>query len=155
MDMGSIGLKALELLSPVLLAALTWAAAKLAELIRAKVKNEYLRGVLVRLDDVVFTAVKDLQQRTVDEIKAAVADGKITEAEKERIKRQAIASVKSHLGVKGLSELAKVLGLEDDALDGLLSSKVEAAVHDIRRASKSANGSTSASALPLAPSPTT
>ena len=60
MDTGSIGLKVLEILSPVLLAALTWAAAKLAQLIRAKVQNEYLKGVLVRLDDAVFTAVKDV-----------------------------------------------------------------------------------------------
>ena len=47
------GRKVLEILSPVLLAALTWAAAKLAQLIRAKVQNEYLKGVLVGLDDAV------------------------------------------------------------------------------------------------------
>jgi uncharacterized membrane protein YebE (DUF533 family) len=42
--------------------------------------------VLVRLDDAVITAVKDLQQTVVAEIKAATADGKISEAEKRRIK---------------------------------------------------------------------
>ena len=79
MDPGSIGLKVLEILSPVLLAALTWAAAKLAQLIRAKAQNEYLKGVLVRLDDAVFTAVKDLQQTVVSAIKEASADGRITD----------------------------------------------------------------------------
>lgn len=152
MDAGDIGLKALEILSPVLLAALTWAAAKLAQLVRAKVKNEYLRGVLVRLDDVVFTAVKDLQQTVVDEIKLASADGKISDAEKRRIKDQAIANVKSHLGTKGIGELAKVLGLEGGAIEGLLSSKVEAAVHDLRRASSATP--VAEVARPLAPSPT-
>src|SRR5690606_3248430 len=109
MDAGSIGLKVLEILSPVLLAAITWAAAKLAQLIRAKVGNEYLKGVLVRLDDAVFTAVKDLQQSVVEEIKLASADGKITDEEKRRIKDKALATVKSHIGAKGLAELAKIL----------------------------------------------
>lgn len=139
MDTGSIGLKVLEILSPVVLAVLTWAAAKLAQLIRAKVQNEYLKGVLVRLDDAVFTAVKDLQQSVVDEIKAASVDGKITEEEKRRIKEKAISAVKSHLGTKGLAEVAKILGLEGGALEGLLSSKVEAAVHDLRRTAPAVN----------------
>lgn len=155
MDTGSIGLKVLEILSPVLLAALTWAAAKLAQLIRAKVQNEYLKGVLVRLDDAVFTAVKDLQQSVVEQIKAASADGKITDEEKRQIKEKAMAAVKSHLGTRGLAEAAKILGLEGGALEGLLSSKVEAAVHDLRRAvPPTVNGVAHGGATsPLAPAP--
>ena len=153
METEGIGLKILEILSPVLLAALTWAAAKLAQLIRAKVKSEYLRGALVRLDDAVFTAVKDLQQSVVEEIKAASADGKITDEEKKRIKEKALASVKSHLGTKGLSELATVLGLDGGAIEGFLSSKVEAAVHDLRRATTANGVETGGARLPLAPSP--
>lgn len=154
MDAGSIGLKILEILSPVLLAALTWAAAKAAELVRAKVKNEYLKGVLVRLDDAVFTAVKELQQSVVDEIKRASADGKITDEEKRRIKEKALTTVKSHLGNKGLAELAKILGLNGGGLDGLLSSKVEAAVHDLRRTAPVVNGVAHGGApVPLAPAP--
>jgi hypothetical protein len=155
MDTGSIGLKVLEILSPVLLAALTWAAAKLAQLIRAKVQNEYLKGVLVRLDDAVFTAVKDIEQSVVEQIKEASADGKITDDEKKRIKEKALASVRSHLGTKGLAEVARILGLDGGALDGLLSSKVEAAVHDLRRAlPASANGvAHGGTSSPLAPAP--
>jgi len=154
MDTGSIGLKVLEILSPVLLAALTWAATKLAMYIQARIQNEYLRNVLVRLEDAVFTAVKDLQQSVVEEVKAASADGKISDDEKKRIKEKAIASIKAHIGTKGLSEVAKVLGLDSGALDGFLSSKVEAAVHDLRRTS-TANGApvSGGPQLPLAPSP--
>lgn len=148
MDAGNVGLKILEILSPVLLAALTWAAAKLAQFIRAKVQNEYLKGVLVRLDDAVFTAVKDLQQSVVEQIKAASADGKITDEEKKQIKDRALASVKSHLGTKGLAEVAKVLGLEGGALEGLLSSKVEAAVHDLRRTASAPTSSTHGGTVP-------
>jgi len=154
MDTGNIGLKVLEILSPLLLAALTWAAAKLAQLIRAKVQNEYLKGVLVRLDDAVFTAVKDMQQTVVEQIKAASADGKITDDEKKQIKEKALASVKSHLGTKGLAEAAAILGLGGSALEGLLSSKVEAAVHDLRRSTPVANGGAhGGAASPLAPAP--
>jgi len=154
MDTGSIGLKVLEILSPVLLSALTWAAAKLAQLIRAKAQNEYLKGVLVRLDDAVFTAVKDLQQTVVGAIKDASADGRITDDEKRQIKEKALASVKSHLGTKGIGELAKILGLEGSALDGLLSSKIEAAVHDLRRAEAAAPSvAATGGSLPLAPAP--
>ena len=154
MDTGSIGLKVLEILSPLLLAALTWAAAKLAQLIRAKVQNEYLKGVLVRVDDAVFTAVKDLQQTVVEQIKAASADGKITDDEKKQIKEKALAAVKSHLGTKGLAEAASVLGLGGGALEGLLSSKVESAVHDLRRSTPAMSGVANGGATsPLAPAP--
>lgn len=76
MKLTDVALMALQVVAPVLMAALTWAAAKLAALIRSKVDNEYLRGALVRLDDAVFTAVKELQQTVVAEVKAASADGK-------------------------------------------------------------------------------
>jgi hypothetical protein len=153
MNTECIALKILEILSPVLLAALTWAAAKLAQLIRAKVRSEYLRQVLVRVDEAVFTAVKDLQQSVVEEIKAASADGKITDEEKKRIKERAITSVKSHLGTKGISEVGTILGLEAGALDGFLSSKVEAAVHDLRRATMANGAPPRGATVPLAPTP--
>jgi len=154
MDTGNIGLKVLEILSPLLLAALTWAAAKLAQLIRAKVQNEYLKGVLVRVDDAVFTAVKDLQQTVVEQIKAASADGKITDDERKQIKEKALAAVRSHLGAKGIAEAAGILGLGGGALEGLLSSKVEAAVHDLRRSAPAMNDAAhGGAASPLAPAP--
>jgi hypothetical protein len=134
MEIEHFGFTMLEVLAPIVVAGLTWLSAKLAQLIQAKVKNEYLRGMLVRLDEAVFTAVKDLQQTVVDAIKAATADGKITEVEKQRIKQAAIDNVKSHLGTKGLAELGQILGLTITSVEGLIASKVEAAVHDIRGA---------------------
>jgi hypothetical protein len=132
MDVHEMGLKVAEVLLPVLMAALSWGAVLLANYIRAKVKNEYLKGVLVRLDDAVVAAVKEAQQVTVEAIKAASADGEITEAEQVEIKAKVCAVVKSHLGTKGLGELAKVLGLDDGSLSSLIGSKIEAAVYDLR-----------------------
>lgn len=54
MNVTDIGLKALAALSPLLLALLGLLAAKAAQLINAKVKSEYVRGVLLRLDDAVM-----------------------------------------------------------------------------------------------------
>lgn len=138
MDMSDVGLKVLEILSPVLLAALTWVAAKVAQFINAKVKNEYLRGALVRLDDAVLAAVREVQQVTVEAIKAASADGKMTPEERTQVKKAAIDAAKAHLGAKGLAELMKVLGLSGDAVEKLLSTRVEAAVYDLRRSREGA-----------------
>jgi hypothetical protein len=151
MDYGALGLKVFEALSPLLLAALTWAAAKLAQFIQAKVQSEYLRGVLVRLDDAVLSAVREVQQVTVDAIKSASPDGKLTPEQQAKVKQAAIDTIKSHLGMKGIGELAKVLGLEDGTIDKLLSTRVEAAVHDLKQA-RAANGlqGTAGAELPFA-----
>jgi hypothetical protein len=150
MDYGELGLKVLQVLSPILLAALTWVAAKIAQYIQAKVKNEYLRGVLVRLDDAVLAAVREVQQVTVEAIKSASADGKLTPDERARVKQAALDSVKSHLGMKGINELAKILGLETGAVDRLLSTRVEAAVHDLKMSRANGATATAEAAVPFA-----
>lgn len=132
MNASDIGLKIFQVLSPALLAVLGWAAARLAQLITARVKNEYLRGALVRLDDTVFAAVREIQQTVVDGLKGVSVDGRLTQADKDRIKQDVLNTIKSHLGLKGLKELAAILGLELGGVDKLISTKVEAAVHDLK-----------------------
>lgn len=134
-----LGLHLLEALSPAILALVGWVALKLAQLIKAKVGNELVSGMLIRLNDSVFTAVKAIEQVMVKEIKASKdpnSDGgtKVTKAEAERIKQAAIEAVKDYWGVKGLGELAKVLGIDGPGLSSLLEKKVEAAVHDLGKA---------------------
>ena len=134
MDSLDIAPEALQILSPVLAAALAWLSAKLAALIRSKTDNAHLQGVLLRLDDAIFTAIKELQITVVDEAKALAADGKLSPAERQQVRSAAIANVKSHLGPKGLSEVRDVLGLTSASAESFLMSKVEAAVHDLRQA---------------------
>jgi len=157
MKLADLLMMAAQVLSPLLVAALAWAAAKAAELIRSKVANEYLRGTLVRLDNAVLTAVKELQQTVVAEVKAASADGKIDDVERQRIKDAALANVKSYLGPKGLAVLAELLGLSGDTLERYLGSRIEAAVHDLRVVDRAVSAPTSAAktgaVLPLASSP--
>jgi uncharacterized protein YidB (DUF937 family) len=123
---------ATEILGPVFLLILTWAGTSLARYIQSKVKNEYLKNALTRLDDAVVNAVKFVQQTVVDALKEANKDGVITNVEKDQIKQKAVEAVKSYLGKKGLLEIAKILGLDDGGLANLISQRIEAAVHDLK-----------------------
>lgn len=131
MNLPNITVNMVQLLTPVLMAALTLASAWLAAFIRAKVKNEFLKGVLLRLDDAVFAAVKETEQVIVARLKDASADGTITAQEQRAVKDAAIASVKEQLGKQGLVAVSKAIG-DGAALDAVLGAKVEAAVHDIK-----------------------
>ncbi len=150
MDANTVGWKVFQLLSPVLLAGLSWLSVKAAQLISAKVKNEYLKGVMVRLDDAVFAAVREVQQVTVDSLKAASADGQLTPDERAKVKQAAIDTIKSHLGAKGIAEVANILGLENGAIEKLLSTRVEAAVHDLKSARSASGPGTAGDAVPFA-----
>ncbi|MDX2087854.1 MAG: hypothetical protein SFX73_08390 [Kofleriaceae bacterium] len=140
MESTDIGLEIFKLLSPILLGAFTWVAAKLGQWINARVRNEYLRGVLTRLDDTVVSVVREIHQVTVDALKAATVDGKLPPSARDTVKQAAISAIKSHLGAKGLNELARVLGLDVQGVDRLIGTKIEATVHDIKTQQRFMNG---------------
>lgn len=125
---------ALHILSPVFAAALTWVAAKLSQLINARVRNERLRNILARLDDTVFAVVRELQQVTVERLKAAAADGKLTLEAREMLKAAAVAAIREQLGARGLSELSRVLGIPSPSVDNVLVTHIESAVLDLKQA---------------------
>ena len=127
-------LQALNVLSPILISALTWVATKISKLISARIQNERLRGALLRLDEVVTTVVKETFQVTVDAIKAAAPDHKLPVGVGAAVKQAALAAIKAQVGPKGLAELGTTLNLTEEALDRRLSTKVEAAVYSIKHA---------------------
>ncbi len=138
MDKSEVVSAVTEILTPILVAGLTFLSAWLAKLITAKVKGEYLRGVLVRLDEAVFTAVKSVAQTYADALKVAREDGKLEPAERLEAKRRALGALKSYLGTKGIAELGKILGLGSASqVEEYLAGKVEAAVHDLNLVKKS------------------
>lgn len=128
MDFGELGLQALSVMAPILLVLLTWVSGMAAKYLKAKIDNQYLEDVMLRLNDTACVVVGELQQTVVDAIKAASADGKIDNFEKKEIKLLAMTHLKSYLGIKGLALLAKVLGLTGAKLDGYLEAKIESAV---------------------------
>lgn len=134
MDFGDVIWRVVQAMSPLFMGAITWASVKLSGLIKAKVNHSYWQGLLLRLDDAVMTTVKELQQTLVQGLKAASSDGKITSAEKARVKQQAVDRIRAILGPKLIKELEMVLGLGADAVSQYIGAKVEAAVLDLHRA---------------------
>jgi hypothetical protein len=133
--------------SPLLLAALSWLSLRVAALINAKVKNERLHSVLSRLDDAVFVAVREVEQVFVSLLKTASQDGSLTADERRQAKEAALQAARSYLGPRGLAELGKVLGMNEDEVDRAIGSRVESAVYSLRAQPTRVLGSVVRSAL--------
>ena len=126
--LASITPQILDLMTPVLLAALGWLSWRAAGWIKAHTKNAQVQGILLRLDDAVFTAVSALEQTVVVAAKTAARDGQLTKSDGAAVKAAALAEIKSHLGPKGIAELQAILGVQPDGLDSFISSRIEASV---------------------------
>jgi len=112
---------------PVVGLLIAIASAYLPSWIKAKVKNESVAGVLERLTTLAFSVVTEIQQTIV----SGLGD-KATPEELKKARDTAIATLRSHLGEKGLKEIMTVLGLADAAaVDKLLITFVESAVHNL------------------------
>jgi hypothetical protein len=135
----NLAAQAILALSPVLLAALSWLSLQAAGLIKAKVKHENVRGTLLRLDDAVFVAVRQIQQVLVDRLKAARVDGTLTADEGRQVKLATLEAVRSYVGPKGILEICRILGLKDVEFERVLDPRVEAAVFELN-ARKATNG---------------
>lgn len=107
-----------------------------ARWVNANVSNTMLKSILLRVDDVIFTVVKEINQTVVDASRDA--DGKLKPDAAEAAKAAALAKVKSYLGVDGLKLLMKIVGFGTDP-DTYLLSKIEAAVHDVKALKASAS----------------
>lgn len=113
--------------------------------IAANVKNATVKGILLRLDDVVYTVVKEINQTVVDS--ARLPDGSLAPDAAEKAKAAALAKVKSYLGLEGLKLLGKIFGFgAGESTDSVILSKIEAAVHDVKLV-------TAATASGVAPAP--
>jgi hypothetical protein len=124
--------RAIDALSPVLLAAFSWLSFQIAAYLKARVKNEKHRAGLRRLDEAVFVAVREVEQRLVASLRTASVDGTLTQAEGGEVKTAATNAVRAYLGAKSWLELGLALGLSELELDRVLAARVEAAVYDLR-----------------------
>lgn len=121
-----------EVLSPVLMAILGWVSVQVASYIKAKTKNQMAAGMLMRLNDSIFTAVRAANEVTKKELlkargKDSPGGSEITPEEAKELKKAALDSVTSYWGKKGLREAASVIGLNGD-LNEYISDKIESAV---------------------------
>jgi len=104
------------------------ASAWLPAWIKSKVKNENVAGALDRLSTLVFAVVTEVQQTVVSGL-----GRKATREELLLARDRALATIKTHLGPKGVKELITVLGIDADAaFDKLLITYIESAVHHVK-----------------------
>ncbi len=89
-------------------------------------KNTLVTQLLVRLTYGAEHAALAVGQAYTDAIKAASADGKLTDAEKAEARRKAMAAAKAYVGKNGWAVLTKELG--EEAATETLSTAVESAV---------------------------
>lgn len=136
MDTPTFAWRLFELLSPAALAGLTWLAIKAAKLFTAKIKSEHVTRVLLLVDDVVLAAAREVQQVLVDKLKARNPDGNLTTEQSAQAKRAALDSAKAQLGTQGLADVAITFGYDAGGVDHLLGSRIEAAVHQLKRATR-------------------
>lgn len=141
------------MLAAIIVGGITWLTrlgyGLVKRLIETRVQNEHTRGLLERLTDAVYTAVKSTEGRVAAEVRKAAADGKITPEEREAIRKAALADVQALLGPKGIADLAYVLGLpgavapgtsepappiDAAALEAALAPRLEAALVDLKNA---------------------
>lgn len=114
-------------ISPALVALIGFLAVKLAKFIKAKSDNALVEGGLLKLNDAVFTVVKELEQTMASEFAKAAADGVISPEEKAMLKAAAMDKLKGYVS---FSELSRLFGLSDP--EAFVGAKVEAAVHDLK-----------------------
>jgi hypothetical protein len=116
------------ILAPAFAVFVTWAAAHLGAWIRSKVRNETTAGVLDRLAQLAFNVVQEVEQTIVSSLPDKADKAALLAA-----RDQAIATLKSHLGEKGLRELMTVLGLKDEnAVARILTSYIESSVLQLK-----------------------
>jgi len=128
-----------DALVTVVLALITLIAARLSAYLREAGKGERLASAMLRLNDAVGTAVREIEQTVRPLVVAAAADGRITPEEAAQLKDAAMASARRYMGAHVGADLKKILGVTEDDFDRLLDAKVEAAVHDLRLRTKVAN----------------
>jgi hypothetical protein len=133
MNLSEIGFEVLCALSPLLLTLLTYGAARLNAWLNLRIKSEAVADALGRLNQTVLDAVKELDQLLVEEYKKRATDGKLTKGEVDELRDLAIENVKSYIGMKGVAELLKILGLTPKELDSRIGGRVDATVYELRR----------------------
>jgi len=136
MDAPTFAWRLFELLAPVSLVGLTWLSVKAAQLSEAKMKREHLARALLLVDSSAFASAREVQHALVDRLKASSPGGKLTLDQGAQAKQAALDSAKAQLGEQGLADIAAALGHDPRGVERMLEIRIEAAVHQLRRATR-------------------
>jgi uncharacterized FAD-dependent dehydrogenase len=97
---------------------------------QAHVKDVAMQTALLKLETAVAAVVRETEQTVVADLKTNGAP--MTPDQRAKVLADALATVKTHLGTAGLAEVAKAFS---GSIDAILTSHIEAAVHDLRAGS--------------------
>lgn len=92
--------------------------------LKENVKNSTVTKTVDIFERVVNNSIAFVQQTIVDDLKEANADGKLTDEEKEYVKKRAIAAINAQLSTEAKEVLAQVFGDIDDIIDKWIESSV-------------------------------
>ena len=117
-----------------------WLGTRAGELLQTKIRlaqttidNERLSAALLRLENAVVTAVKDIEQTLVAEYRRLSADGKLSREDHRRLKEAAVRRVKTFLGSAGLKEIGSVLDVWELSVEDFIGAKIEATILDMKQ----------------------
>lgn len=111
-----------------ILGAIAWTYRKF---LADKIKSQRWSSMILRAGLSMKTIVLEVNAVYVKALKAANEDGVLTDEEKAEAKKMAIDKFKEQWGVKGLKELARVIGF-GDALDSWLGSLLESTLTEVK-----------------------
>lgn len=131
-----------EILSPVIVALLAWAASRLSDYIKAKVESERVASALVRITDSIVSAVKMVDQTVKQTLMAEKAKATaevspggtaITSEEAESLKDAVWHQLKvEYGGVAGIEKILGALGVDRAKVPDWVDGRIEAAVNDLK-----------------------
>lgn len=116
-----------DLLTPLILAILGYLSIKVTKYIDSKLKNQEDKDFAEKIRSVAMDSVKSVYQTYISKQKG---QSTLEPEVAAKAKEMAMDQIKEHLG----PELNKKLGNDDAKIDSVLSTKVEAAVFDMKKA---------------------
>lgn len=125
-----------DLIWPILGTVATTTISIIGAYFMKKIKNEYIRELMVRFSDACGVAVREVEQAYTNEIRKAQDPNsqggkKITKEEGKKAMWLAKECAKSYIGSRGIYELIKVFGIND--FESKLESRLEAALFDAKK----------------------
>jgi hypothetical protein len=100
-----------------------------------RIKNTRVGEMIAAAGQELRAVITEVHNTYVEALKAANEDGKLTDEERAKAKKMAIAKFKENWGIKGIKRMTKVLGI-GGSVDSWLGTQVEATLSDMKDAAK-------------------
>ena len=127
-DWNSILSNLMVVLQPVVLTIFGIVSAKVIQLINTKVKNAKTKEILDRLMNFIYHSAMLTEVKVVNELKK---NGPLNKEGQQKALQTTLDSVKQMMGPAGMTDLQKVLGIDQAAVEHVVVAKIESTVATI------------------------